>query len=306
MIYYVLPILSIILLFTFIYFIGGFLLFKNVLIRKNKRNYPLLPYEQDTSFFDDEIVKSIYTGSAEKGTLHAYLKQNNTNKWVILCHGYAADARTMSIFAKQYYEKGYNVLSIDARAHGDSGGKIIGMGWLEKHDIISWCNYLIKNYGNDVTITLFGISMGAATLMMICGEDDLPTNVTSIIEDSGYDNIYEVFKHSLFKKYYILSFIPLSALRFFTNNIAYYDLKEEASAIESLNKCKVPMLFIRGSKDTSVPVSSFNRMYEACNAPKQQLIIENAKHSEGCTTDANMYWSNIFEFLNKYDKEECK
>lgn len=43
----------------------------------------------------------------------------------------------MSHIGKRYAEKGFNVLVPDLRAHGESEGEIIGMGWLDRLDLIA-------------------------------------------------------------------------------------------------------------------------------------------------------------------------
>ena len=68
--------------------------------------------------------------------------------------------------------------------------------------------YSQKN-GPEETITLYGISMGAATVMMTSGED-LPKNVTSIIEDCGYTNVNEELGYQLDQLFGLPAF-PLTA-----------------------------------------------------------------------------------------------
>ena len=53
------------------------------------------------------------------------------------------------------------------------------MGWLDKEDLKCWINLIIEE-NKDAEIILHGSSMGAATVLMISG-DELPANVKSII-----------------------------------------------------------------------------------------------------------------------------
>lgn len=48
----------------------------------------------------------------------------------------------MAGFVNKFYSLGYNVLAADARAHGDSEGTKIGMGWPERFDVIEWISLL--------------------------------------------------------------------------------------------------------------------------------------------------------------------
>lgn len=81
------------------------------------------------------------------------------------------NAETMADYAKMYHDLGYNVLVPDARGHGQSEGDYIGFGWHERKDYVQWIDEILAKNGSEETITLYGISMGAATVMMTSGED---------------------------------------------------------------------------------------------------------------------------------------
>ena len=59
-----------------------------------------------------------------------YYPNNGSRKCVILVHGYMGDHGNMMTLAAKYHSWGYSVLLPDNRAHGESEGKYIGMGWL--------------------------------------------------------------------------------------------------------------------------------------------------------------------------------
>jgi hypothetical protein len=61
---------------------------------------------------------------------------------VILIHGHRADASLMGNFARDYRARGFNVFMADNRAHGDSGGRYVGMGWLDHLDYLRWISRL--------------------------------------------------------------------------------------------------------------------------------------------------------------------
>ena len=103
--------------------------------------------------------------------------------WAIVIHGYRCDHNSMTEFSQRYYENGYQVVAPDLRACGKSEGNYVGMGWLDRLDIISWINWIIEQ-DPDAQIVLHGVSMGAATVMMTSGET-LPENVKVFVEDCG-------------------------------------------------------------------------------------------------------------------------
>ena len=55
---------------------------------------------------------------------------------ILLIHGYA-DAKVGAIaWAPTLHALGWNILAIDLRAHGESGGKLSTAGYWERHDVV--------------------------------------------------------------------------------------------------------------------------------------------------------------------------
>ena len=59
---------------------------------------------------------------------------------------------------------GRNVILVDQRAHGESKGHSICFGIKERYDCLSWINYAMCRFGDDVDINIYGVSMGASTV----------------------------------------------------------------------------------------------------------------------------------------------
>lgn len=81
------------------------------------------------------------------------------------------------------------------RAHGSSEGKCLTFGVKERYDCLAWINCAIERFGRDTKIFLYGISMGAATVLM-AGGLDLPDNVVGIVADCGYTSPTAIIKKS--------------------------------------------------------------------------------------------------------------
>ncbi|MBQ1169220.1 MAG: alpha/beta hydrolase [Oscillospiraceae bacterium] len=114
----------------------------------------------------------------------------------IQCHGYKGNpfvdfAGAWSI-AKA---AGRNVLLINQRCHGGSDGHTITFGILEKQDVMAWITYANNRFG-QVPMLLNGVSMGAATVLMVSGME-LPDNVKGIIADCPYDAPANIIKKVL-------------------------------------------------------------------------------------------------------------
>lgn len=228
-----------------------------------------------------------------------YLQEEKSDKWVIIAHGYTSSHEDVQPIALNFYNEGYNVLTPDMRAHGNSEGKYIGMGWLDRKDMLLWIDYVLS-LDNNSQIVLYGESMGGATVMMTSGED-LPSNVKAIVEDCGYTSVQEMFEAQLYERFGLPSFPILNAAEIVTNIRAKYNF-HEASALEQVKKSKTPILFTHGGNDTYVPTEMVYRLYEAANCEKDILIIDGAGHGSAPDVDPITYYDKVFSFLDKYIK----
>ena len=221
----------------------------------------------------------------------------DSHQWVILVHGYQADRTTMRGFAAQYYDRGFNILMPDLRSHGDSEGEYIGMGWLDRMDLLLWIDHVVS-MDQDARIVLHGISMGGATVMMTSGET-MPSNVKAIIEDCGYTSVWDIFADELDALFGLPEFPVLYMADLVATLRVGYEFKA-ASSLEQVKKSTVPMLFIHGSDDRFVFTDMLEPLYQACASEKEKLLIEGAGHGEARLRDPKRYYDTVFEFIDRY------
>ena len=94
-----------------------------------------------------------------------------TRRSAVIVHGYKDCAVRMLMIGYLYHhDLGFNILLPDLYGAGQSGGDYIRMGWLDRYDVIRWTSVADELFGPEATIAVHGISMGAATTMMVAGE----------------------------------------------------------------------------------------------------------------------------------------
>ena len=235
-----------------------------------------------------------------KGTLleNPEQKNNKTKKVLVLVHGYTSNSRLLKQYAKLFYQHGYTLFLPDARGHGQSEGDYIGFGYPDRIDLIAWLNRLTTYYHHHLDIGLWGISMGAAEVMMATGEK-LPQEVKCVIEDCGYTSTKDELAYQLDEMFHLPEFpiIPLASA--YTDYKAGYNFYE-SDAVAALKKNYLPMLFIHGDKDTFVPTKMVNTLYKATKGPKEKMIFQGASHAKSYASHSKKYEQLCINFLNKY------
>lgn len=259
---------------------------------------PIYAYEQS---FDQLTKETLWmTNQGLKQDAWYVPAETATNKTVIVVHGFTNDKEDMKPYAWMFHELGYNVLMPDNMSHGDSEGQIIGYGWNDRLNVIKWAEMLVEQ-NSDSEITLFGVSMGAATVMMASGEESLPDQVVNIIEDCGYSSVWDELKYQA-KEMYNLPAFPIlyevSAISKIRAGFSY----GQASSVNQLKNNTRPVLFIHGSDDTFVPTSMVYKNYQATQGEKELYIVKGAGHVKSFETDPQAYIEKISTFLKKYEK----
>lgn len=225
-----------------------------------------------------------------------------TDKLVVLTHGYLGHAKQMGLFGQYYHtDLGYNIFIPDARGHGKSEGNYYGFGWPDRLDLIDWTKALVKKLGSDSKIAFHGLSMGAATVLMASGEDELPSQVKAIIADSPYMSVYQLFAYQMNRMFYLPAFPLLDSTSLLTKFRAGYSFKE-ASALKAVKKADIPILYIHGESDTFVPTKLTKELYRNTSSEAEIFLVPGANHGESFALAQEEYKTRIDGFLDGYVK----
>lgn len=221
--------------------------------------------------------------------------------YVICCHGYTGEPAEMAKWAHRFAKLGFTVLVPAQRAHELSEGRYVGMGWLERNDLLAWIHLIVES-DPDARILLHGNSMGATTVMMAAGDPRLPRNVVSAIEDSGYASVRMQFidsARSMFHLPKLLAAMCVDAAGLVCKYRAGFDFSD-ASCVEQLKHTTIPMLFIHGAADTFVSPRFLDMNYGACSSlDREKLLVPDADHVMSSTVAPDVYWSKVEGFVKR-------
>lgn len=250
-------------------------------------------------WFDEQNPKHRYINAMDGIRLHAYeLPQTApTHRYMILFHGFHGYVKELSYEAKHFYELGYHLFLPSMRAHGLSEGAMITMGILEHLDACCWMAEICKN-DPDAQITLYGVSMGAATTLLALAKWQ-DAHVKAAIVDCPYARVIDVFDYYLSQHLHI----PYRWYLYASNDIVYHKTHlslKDARPIDVVDQIKVPLLFIHGDQDDLVPYTMMDELYQKAVCPKEKLTIRNAGHALSSGIDPETYWRHVDAFLNRY------
>ena len=193
---------------------------------------------------------------------------------------------------------GYNILLPDLRYTGLTEGDAIQMGWLDRKDVIQWINTAPYIFGDSIRAVVHGISMGAATTMMVSGEK-LPDYIRCFVEDCGYTSVWDQFEKELKGVFHLPAFPLLYVTEWICQLQNGWNF-HEASALNQVKKCRKPMLFIHGDKDDFVPTWMVYRLYEAKPQPKALWVVPGVDHAHSYRDYPEEYTGKVRKFVEGY------
>jgi hypothetical protein len=253
----------------------------------------------------EQQMENVYILSNDGLNLHAYYLPASapSDKLVIIHHGFTSKATDNAAHAKFFHDEGYGVLLLDLRAHGESEGKYVGFGILDRYDTREWVRYCRERFGGNIRIVLHGTSMGAATVLMALGLPEIQKRVSAVIADCGYTSPAEIFAHVIQKDYHLPTAPILKAAGVMTKAMAGYGYSDY-STVEALSNNQVPVLFIHGKEDLFVPTWMTLKNYEVCPGKKKLLVVDHAGHGSSVFENQSLYEQTEREFLADVFGEE--
>jgi fermentation-respiration switch protein FrsA (DUF1100 family) len=263
-------------------------------------------------WMEKQNLEDVFIHSGDGLVLHAYYLPAETpsGRLVMLHHGFTSNAMDNSTHAMFFHSQGYEVLLLDARAHGKSEGQYVGFGILDRFDTLDWVRYCRERFGNDIRIVLHGTSMGGATVLMALGLPEIQETVSAVIADCAYTSPYDIFAYVIQKDYHLPAAPILKATEIRSKAVAGYGFSD-CSTLDALKDNQVPVLLIHGKEDRFVPTWMSEKNYEVCPSKKRLLLVENAGHGSSVFENRELYEQTEKEFLEdvfaqEKEKDEVK
>ena len=225
--------------------------------------------------------------------LHTYYINRGSQRTAMVIHGWRDQAIKFFYLARMYERLlGYNVVMPDLYASGMSDGDMLRMGWLDRLDVLQ----LLDVFKAD-TMVVHGVSMGAATTMMMSGEQ-MPEDIRDLrfVADCGYTSVWDEFAGEL-KNQFGLPAFPLMYTTSLLCQLRYGWNFDEASALRQVAKCRYPMFFIHGDSDDFVPTYMVHELYNAKPDPKTLWVTKNTDHAHSYKNHRTEYVARVRRFL---------
>jgi len=251
-----------------------FIFFPSRLIRKTPADLNL-PYQnlKLPVKFTVETVESIHCwwikSPQQKAPVLLYLHGNGMNISANIDH------------AKRFYDLGFSVLLVDYRGYGWSDGSFPSEQSVYLDAIAAW-NFLVKIYKIlPKNIVIYGHSLGGAIAIDLALEKP---QTGGVIVESSFTSILEMV--TIQKRF---SLFPVKLI-----------LHQHFASINKLPKLKMPILFIHGTADSTVPSFMSEKLYAVTRAPKKLILVPGADHNNIANTVGIEYLKWIKSFINQY------
>jgi len=211
---------------------------------------------------------------------------------VLLCHGYRGNKEQLEWFLKLFPDS--NALLFDFRGHGQSGGDMVTIGYLEEHDVSAAVQFLQTNpKTKDLPTVGLGISMGAASLVRAAAHG---AKFEKLVLDSSFSNLWEHIGESFSWRTGLprFPFLPILARMFcYLTGLSAHD--HNPAELIALVNC--PVLIVHSEQDTMVPVAHAHKLYEGAKENKQLFIAPCCRHGYACKDCLEQYSEKVADFL---------
>ena len=229
-----------------------------------------------------------------------------TDKTLIFLHGFSESRLAGLSYLNIYLNAGYNLLLVDSRAHGESGGQSVTWGVYEKHDVDQWVDWLRHRFPKG-TIGMHGISMGAATALLHAGLNESNKRVAFYIADSAYSDLESLLADQMSQRLQLPGNIPPQVLLPYANAVTYLRARftfGAASPLRIVQQVTTPVLYIHGEADRLVPASMSQQLYSMTKGQRQIQLFPRADHVSSIYTDRSRYRTVVQGFARSIQESQ--
>jgi uncharacterized protein len=228
-----------------------------------------------------------------------YIPNQASHKAVVLVHGWNG-SRTSEFqggfpdFAAALQKRGFAVLMIDMRGHGQSGDAHFSFGITERRDVEGAADWLKSQGFQPGSIGVLGISMGGATAIGAAADDP---DIGALVDDCSFADVYPLMQakwttQTPLPQFFLPSTMLMGRLLF------GYDISA-ARPVDEIGKIAPrPVLIIHGAADSFTPVEH-GRQLAAAAPSAEYWQVPGADHAKSYAADPQAYLDRVTTFFEK-------
>lgn len=217
------------------------------------------------------------------------------NRSVIIIPGRMEACHYSCHYAEPYRKSGWNVLTIDGRAHGLSEGHVSSVGQKEYRDILAWARFLHDQCQNT-QVVLHGVCIGSSTAVFAVTDKDCPAYVCGVVVDGLYQRFLDSCRNHMTEAHRpLFPFLweTMLLIRLFSKVDAVHD-----GPIYRIDRLDKPILFLHSREDLFSTPEKAQELFDRCASTKKTLHwFEHGGHSRIRILNPEEYDSTIQAFF---------
>lgn len=219
------------------------------------------------------------------------VKDRKSHKYMILMHGYNNCSITCGKYALLFNKRGINCLALDQRRAGESKGRGITFGYFERSDTEQWIEEIYK-MDPEAEIGMFGISLGAATAILVSSLRNDIKYVISYCSFSSFKDIINAQGAVMYPKFYKILY-PAIVIGGFITTGARLDMVDIEAAIKNVT---CPIMIMHSKTDAFTPI---DQAYKLLKAKPEAVFrtFEKAVHSRSYSKQPEVFTKYVYDFL---------
>lgn len=218
---------------------------------------------------------------------------------VIIQHGFTGTRWGAVKFIPLFWDRGCDIVAMDARFHGNSGGAFATLGYFERYDMQRVLAWFQRRTGLEKRqIGLMGISMGGAIVLLTAA---LEPEVAFVAADAPYSDLGTILTERAMILYGQL-LRPLVPIAFvIAQGRAGFDIQDVAPGRHAA-KIEAPVFLTRSDADVYTPPYHTDLVYERVAHERRVLIKTDwgSEHGRCIDDDRERYTANFEAFMDEH------
>jgi len=228
-----------------------------------------------------------------------YLPNSGAKRCILMVHGRNASKQNaisgkLPELAAELHKKGFAVLMIDLRGHGESEGKRYTWGEYERRDVLGGVDFLLEEGFKQGKIAVLGISLGGAAAV---GATAYEKSIGALICDSTFADLIALIEPNWVVESHLPMFF-LTGVYMMWRLIYGFDLKNVKPTKDLKRVPPRPILIMHSTSDEKIDIEQAKQLAEA--VPSVELVVfEGCDHAELYRDAPEKYLETVITFLKE-------